>query len=106
MQASRTFGMGFVREPWRRLASAAEDGSSMSKTGQFIRRIAEMKKNCVVEHHDMSGLAELQEVIKGLRPFERTALRDWLNGYEGNALILSNPLDSVIAGIDALVNQI
>jgi hypothetical protein len=62
--------------------------------GQFIRRIAEMKKNCAVDHHDMSGLAELQELIKGLRPFERTALRDWLNGYEGNALILSNPLDT------------
>ena len=74
--------------------SAAEDGSSRSKTGKFIRRITEMKKNCRVDQHDMSGLAQIQELIKGLRPFERTALGDWLNGYEGNALIPANPLDS------------
>lgn len=53
-----------------------------------------MKNNCVVDHDDMGGLAEVQELIKGLRPFERAALRDWLNGYEGNALVLANPLDS------------
>lgn len=42
----------------------------------------------------MSKLAEIQEVIKELRPDERTAIREWLNGYDGNALIFLNPLDS------------
>jgi hypothetical protein len=73
---------------------ATEDGSRLSGACQFDRRITEMKKNCVVDHDDMGGIAEIQELIKGLRPFERTALRDWLNGYEGNALILSNTLNS------------
>ena len=69
-------------------------GQALSGACRFIRRITEMKNNCVVDHDDMGGLAEVQELIKGLRPFERAALRDWLNGYEGNALILANPLNS------------
>jgi hypothetical protein len=53
-----------------------------------------MKRNCQVDHNDMSRLAEIQEVIKELRPDERAALREWLNGYDGNALIFLNPVDS------------
>ncbi|MGA8655392.1 MAG: hypothetical protein WB586_04525 [Chthoniobacterales bacterium] len=52
-----------------------------------------MKRNCQVDH-DMSRLAGILEVIKELPPDERAALRDWLNGYDGNVLIFSNPLDS------------
>jgi len=84
---------------------AAEDGSSVSGACQFNRRITEMKKNCVVDHDDMGGLAEIQELIKGLRPFERTALRDWLNGYEGNALISLESVEFVAPCMDELVNQ-
>ena len=92
MEASRRFlSDGSLAQAGR----AAEDGSSMSGACHFNRRITKMKKNCVVDYDDMGGLAEIQELIKGLRPFERTALRDWLNGYEGNALILSNPLNSL-----------
>jgi hypothetical protein len=47
-----------------------------------------------VEPFAMSRLAEIQETIRELQPEERTALRDWLNGYEGNALIFLNPSDS------------
>ena len=91
MEASRRF---LSDGSLTRARRATEDGSSMSGACQFDRRITEMKKNCVVDHDDMGGIAEIQELIKGLRPFERTALRDWLNGYEGNALILSNTLNS------------
>jgi hypothetical protein len=47
-----------------------------------------------VEPFDMSTLAEIQETITEIQLEERTALRDWLNGYEGNALIFLNPSDS------------
>ena len=46
----------------------------------------------------MSRLAGILEVIKELPPDERAALRDWLNGYDGNVLIFSNPLDSSYLG--------
>ena len=39
----------------------------------------------------MNDLTELQEIIKELHPDERTALREWLNGFEGYALIFLNP---------------
>jgi hypothetical protein len=42
-----------------------------------------MIMNWQIEHPDMSGLVEIQETIKELRPDDRAALRDWLNGYEG-----------------------
>jgi hypothetical protein len=48
-----------------------------------------MKRNCQVDH-DMSRLAGILEVIKELPPDERAALREWLNGYDGNVLIFSN----------------
>ena len=46
----------------------------------------------------MSNLAEIQEIIEELQPDERAALRDWLNGYDGNALIFWSPFDSVCQG--------
>jgi hypothetical protein len=39
--------------------------------------------NYRIEHPDLSGLVKIQEIIKELRPNDRAALRDWLNGYEG-----------------------
>lgn len=49
----------------------------------------------------MSNLIEIQEIIKELQPDERAALRDWLNGYDGNALIFWSPFDSPCqSGVD------
>ncbi|MBV8353316.1 MAG: hypothetical protein JOZ21_13680 [Verrucomicrobia bacterium] len=43
-----------------------------------------MKRNQQWGKH---SLAEIQDSIKELRPKQRATLCEWLNGYEGNALI-------------------
>jgi hypothetical protein len=43
-----------------------------------------------------SSLAEIQESIKELHPDQRATLCEWLNGYEGNALIFLNPSEYVL----------
>ena len=55
----------------------------MPKTDRLVRDFCENEKDCQNDHDDMSRLTEIQKVIKELRPCERTALREWLNGYEG-----------------------
>jgi hypothetical protein len=58
-----------------------------------------MKANSRVDHCDKSSLAEIQESIKELRPDQRATLCEWLNGYEGNALIFVNPSEYVLSGL-------
>lgn len=53
-----------------------------------------MKKNGFLDLCPVSGLAEIQEIIQKLLPDQRAALCEWLNGYEGNALIFLNPSDA------------
>jgi len=55
-----------------------------------------MKRN---RHAGKSSLAEIQESIKELRPDQRASLCEWLNGYEGNALIFVNPSEYVLPGL-------
>jgi hypothetical protein len=43
-------------------------------------------------------LADIQESIKELRPDQRATLCEWLNGYEGNALIFLNPSEYALPG--------
>ena len=63
-----------------------------------------MIMNWQIEHPEMSGLVKIQEIIKELQPDERATLCEWLNGYEGNALIFLNPSDSSCHGLGGSVN--
>jgi len=57
-----------------------------------------MKRNCVIDRCNRSSLADIQESIKELRPDQRATLCEWLNGYEGNALIFLNPSEYALPG--------
>ena len=50
-------------------------------------------------HGGKSSLTEIQQSIKELRPDQRATLCEWLNGYEGNALIFLNPSEYVLPGL-------
>jgi hypothetical protein len=58
-----------------------------------------MNANSPVDHCDNNSLAEIQEIIKELRPDQRATLCEWLNGYEGNALIFFNPFEYLLPGL-------
>jgi len=58
-----------------------------------------MKRNGLIDHCNKSSLAEIQESIKELRPDQRATLCEWLNGYEGNALIFLNPSEYSLPGL-------
>jgi len=57
-----------------------------------------MNWNCVTHYCDKSDLAEIQQSIKELPPDQRATLCEWLNGYEGNALIFLNPSEYALPG--------
>jgi hypothetical protein len=58
-----------------------------------------MSWNCVIDHRDKSGLAEIQQSIKELPADQRATLCEWLNGYEGNALIFLDPSEYALSGL-------
>jgi hypothetical protein len=58
-----------------------------------------MNWNSVIHYCDKSDLAEIQQSIKELPPDQRATLCEWLNGYEGNALIWLNPSEYVLPGL-------
>jgi len=62
-----------------------------------------MKNN---RHLGNSSLAEIQESIKQLRPDQRATLCEWLNGYEGNALIFFNPSEYVLPNLGRSVEPL
>jgi len=58
------------------------------------------------QHCGKSSLAEIQESIKELRPDQRATLCQWLNGYEGNALIFLDPSEYVLPGLTRSVKPL